>query len=85
MNIVGSLAIESLYNSITHSLVIRAIKFYLVKYSEYENSLIEFILLAIEYILSHNYFLFYNAFSVQKMGASMGAMFSPSLADFDIS
>lgn len=77
--------IESLYSVIPHQLALKAVAFHLEKYSDYDNDTVHFLLLAIEYLLVNNYFTFNNIFYIQRTGASMGAKFSPSLANLYVS
>lgn len=74
-----------MYTAIPHSLAVRAVLFHLNKYSGYDQDTILFLLIAIEYLLANNYFLFSDSFYLQKIGASMGAKFSPSLANLYVS
>lgn len=77
--------IESLYSVIPHKLAIKAVIFHLEKYSNYDYNTKLFLLDAIEYLLANNYFVFHNNFFMQRTGASMGAKFSPSLANLYVS
>lgn len=46
----------SLYSNVPHTVAISAIKFMLQKYSTYPKDTSQFIILAIQFLLSHNFF-----------------------------
>ncbi|XP_056423823.1 uncharacterized protein LOC130362802 [Hyla sarda] len=69
--------VTSLYLVIPHELAIRALSWFLETYSHYPVHLCEYFLLVIEFLLSHNFFMFNARFFLQVTGASMGAKFSP--------
>lgn len=73
--------VTSLYTAIPHNKAIIALEWYLVTYSNYNVELREFIIMATEYLLSHNFFMFNNKYYFQETGASMGDKFSPSMAN----
>ncbi|KAM9296679.1 breast cancer type 1 susceptibility protein [Gastrophryne carolinensis] len=76
-----SMDVSSLYSCIPHQKAIQATDFMLRKYTSLEEDKIQFLCLILDYLLRHNYFLFEDKFYLQKCGASMGAPFSPSLAN----
>ena len=73
--------VASLYSSIPHHLGIRAVATFLRESGRFSLVLQEFILLSLEYLLTHNFFMFDGGYYLQRCGASMGAKFSPSLAN----
>ena len=73
--------VTSLYSSIPHHLGIEAVKVFLKESGKFSLVLQEFICQALEYLLKHNFFMFDGGYYLQKCGASMGAKFSPSLAN----
>lgn len=54
---------------------------FLSKFNGYSLAHQEFILLSLEYLLTHNFFVFDGDYYLQRCWASMGACFSPSLAN----
>lgn len=73
--------VTSLYSCIPHRLGLEAITFYLDRYCGLTCIQKELILDSLGYLLGHNFFQFDGAFSRQWWEASMGAKFSPSLAN----
>lgn len=73
--------VVALYPSIPHAVALVALEFHLHKYSPYSMNFIEYVLEVTQYLLTHNYFLFDDTFFLQIRGVSMGAKFSPSLAN----
>ena len=71
----------SLYSSIPHDLGLQAVSHFLKESGHYSLVLQEFIVLALKYLLTHKFFMFDGVFYLQRCGASMGAKFSPSLAN----
>ncbi|OCT93164.1 hypothetical protein XELAEV_18016229mg [Xenopus laevis] len=63
------------------SLGLKAMSFHLDQYINYGTSLKDFRLEAIEFLLSHNFFLFDKQYYLQKQGTKMGAKFAPSYAN----
>uniref|UniRef100_A0A8C5LPP9 Reverse transcriptase domain-containing protein n=1 Tax=Leptobrachium leishanense TaxID=445787 RepID=A0A8C5LPP9_9ANUR len=77
--ILVSLDVISLYNNIPHQFGLQASKYFLSgKYSEQET---EFVLILLEFVLNHNYFLFQNQFFLQIRGTTMGTSCAPSYAN----
>lgn len=79
--VTTSCDVVELYPSIPHSLAISSLSCHLNKYSAYSPNIREFILMATEFLLTHNFFTFDNMFFLQQQGASMGAKFSHLLAN----
>ncbi|XP_040293005.1 uncharacterized protein LOC121004741 [Bufo bufo] len=72
--------IESLYTSIYHDQGVRASRSFLTM-SDYDNGMIEFILTLLEFMLTHNYFLFKDRLFLQLQGTAMGASCAPAYAN----
>ncbi|XP_075707682.1 uncharacterized protein LOC142742114 isoform X2 [Rhinoderma darwinii] len=72
--------VESLYTCIKHEAGIRAVKYFL-SMSELEKPLCSFIVQMLEYILTHNFFVFNGCFYLQLQGTAMGAACAPSYAN----
>lgn len=66
---------------IPHDKALIALHWFLKTYSDFEDDYILYLLSVTEYLLTHNAFMFDGAQYVQTTGASMGAKFSPSLAN----
>uniref|UniRef100_A0A803KFZ4 Reverse transcriptase domain-containing protein n=2 Tax=Xenopus tropicalis TaxID=8364 RepID=A0A803KFZ4_XENTR len=77
----ASIDVVSLYSCIPHSLGLEAIRYHLIHFSTYEDNLIAFILRAIQFLLTHNFFLFDKKYYLQNQGTAMGAKFAPSYAN----
>lgn len=73
--------VVALYPSIPHDQALMVLHSHLVRFSAFSTELIDFIVLAVEFLLHHNYFMFDGQFFLQWRGASMGARFSPSFAN----
>lgn len=73
--------VTSLYTVIPHDLALIAIDWFLNVYGGYSVELRDFIILSVEYLLKHNFLIFDRQFYLQSTRASMGAKFSPSLAN----
>lgn len=73
--------VTSLYSSIPHNLGIQAVAWALKESGRFSLILQDFILQALDYLLTHNFFMFDGGYYLQRCGASMGAKFSPSLAN----
>lgn len=73
--------VSALYSMIPHHLAIQALGWFLDKYSHYDIELKAYLLEVTEYLLTHNFFMFNEQHYLQTMGASMGAKFSPSIAN----
>lgn len=73
--------VVGLYPSIPHDFAIQYLYQHLTCHSSYSVQLIHFIVLGVEFLLHHNYFFYNGQFFLQRCGASMGARFSPSLAN----
>lgn len=73
--------VVSLYTSIPHAAAITALRWFLEVYSDYDIELQDMLCVTTEYLLSHNFFMFDSTLYLQKVGASMGAKFSPSIAN----
>ncbi|XP_029653875.1 uncharacterized protein LOC115227088, partial [Octopus sinensis] len=73
----------NLYTNIPHDYGIKAIKFWLEKYSEVLPGRINqiFIIEYLKCILQNNYFLFHDAYYRQKCGIAMGTKAAPVLAN----
>lgn len=77
----GQRMLLSLYSSIPHSKGMTAVKYHLDKYSGFSEGVKDFVLEAIWYLLTHNYFLFNGVFYLQTRGTAMGARFEPTYAN----
>lgn len=77
--------VSSLYSSIPHFLALMALEFQLSNMSKYTEDLIMYLSEVTNYLLTHNFFQFDQEFFLQKLGASMGAPFSPSIANIFMS
>lgn len=73
--------VVNLYPSIPHKRSLVCLGRFLDTHSNYSPETKEFIILATEFLLRHNYFQFDGSFFLQRCGASMGARFSQSLAN----
>uniref|UniRef100_A0A803K2L1 Reverse transcriptase domain-containing protein n=1 Tax=Xenopus tropicalis TaxID=8364 RepID=A0A803K2L1_XENTR len=73
--------VASLYSCIPHDRGLQAISYHLDNYSTYDIVTKNFILDSINYLLTHNFFLFDGVFYLQKCGTSMGARFAPTYAN----
>ncbi|OCT85315.1 hypothetical protein XELAEV_18023480mg [Xenopus laevis] len=71
----------SLYSSIPHNKAMLAVKYHLDKYSGYFERVRDFILEAIWYLLTQNYFAFNVVYYLQSRGTAMGAHFTPMYAN----
>lgn len=76
-----SLDVCSLYTSIPHKVGLQAVTHFLNNNSTLNTQQIDFILLASQFCLEHNYFLFDGEFYLQKQGTAMGANFFLSYAN----
>ncbi|XP_069613347.1 uncharacterized protein [Ranitomeya imitator] len=72
--------IEQLYTSIRHVDGLRASRFYLES-SNLDPDLRELVLELLEFILTHNFFVFKDRFFLQRQGTAMGAACAPSYAN----
>ncbi|CAJ0946852.1 unnamed protein product [Ranitomeya imitator] len=72
--------VESLYTSIDHSHGMRAAKFFL-DMTNLGPELIHFILELLQFILTHNFFVFKDRPFLQLQGTAMGASCAPSYAN----
>lgn len=57
-NILITVDVKVLYSCIPHHLALEAVKYHLTRYSCYSKELCEFLYLAIEFLLQHNYFYY---------------------------
>lgn len=73
--------VVGLYPSIPHDKGIIMLSKFLDQYSSYTLETKDFLVRAVDFLLGHNYFSFDGDFYLQQQGASMGARFSPSLAN----
>lgn len=80
-----TLDVVSLYSNIPHNIALTAVEYMIKKYSNFSNDLNHFLIMAIDFLLSHNYFRFDASFFIQQVGAPMGSKFSPSLANLYMS
>lgn len=80
-----TLDVVSLYSNIPHPVAVTAIEYMLKKYSAYSVDTCHFVVLAVEFLLTHNFFSFNDKFFLQTKGAPMGSKFSPSLANLVMS
>ncbi|XP_056390398.1 uncharacterized protein LOC130284250 [Hyla sarda] len=67
-----------LYPSIPRDKGLEALSIHLDRFSNYSPGLKEFLVIATDFLLQHNFFMFDNEFFLQTRGASMGAKNSPS-------
>lgn len=72
--------VVALYPSMLHDWVLITLRLYLNTYSSYSNILKEFLVMATQWLLSHNFFIFNREFFLQIRGVPMGGKCSPSLA-----
>ncbi|CAJ0967399.1 unnamed protein product [Ranitomeya imitator] len=72
--------VEQLYMSIRHEDGLRASRFYLES-SNLDPDLRELVLELLEFILTHNFFVFKDRFFLQRQGTAMGAACAPSYAN----
>uniref|UniRef100_A0A803JG97 Reverse transcriptase domain-containing protein n=1 Tax=Xenopus tropicalis TaxID=8364 RepID=A0A803JG97_XENTR len=77
----GTADVVLLYSSIPHTSGVEAVKYHLDKYSWYTEEVKEFIVEAIWYLLTHNYFMFGGVYYLQERGTTMGAQFAPTYAN----
>lgn len=73
--------IESLYTSIPHKVAMASLQFHLNKFTIFSQDLKEYIMSVTNFLMTHNYFCFDKEFYIQTRGVSMGAKYSPSLAN----
>ncbi|OCT72560.1 hypothetical protein XELAEV_18035541mg [Xenopus laevis] len=73
--------VVGLYTCIPHKKGLEAVEYHLITYSNYDDTVIDFILRTLEYLLTHNFFKFDSAFYLQKCGTLMGAKFAPTYAN----
>ncbi|CAJ0915633.1 unnamed protein product [Ranitomeya imitator] len=71
--------IEYLYTSIKHADGLRAARFFL-ETTNWDGHLIDLILDLLEFVLTHNYFVFKDRFYLQTQGTAMGTACAPSYA-----
>lgn len=71
----------SLYPSIPHHILLQELPDYLNWFSAYSEATKGFFFITIQFLLQHNFFSFDGDFYIQTCGASMGAHFSPSIAN----
>lgn len=76
--------IELLYTSIPHRIALMALNHHLVTNSLYSDNLRLFILDVTNFLMTHHFFRFDSDFYLQNKGVSMGAKYSPSLANLVI-
>ncbi|XP_073508111.1 uncharacterized protein [Phyllobates terribilis] len=72
--------VEALYTCIDHGQGIEAVRFFLGM-SNWDGRTCELVVELLEYILTHNFFVFKDQFYVQKRGTAMGAACAPSYAN----
>uniref|UniRef100_A0A803JV49 Helix-turn-helix domain-containing protein n=1 Tax=Xenopus tropicalis TaxID=8364 RepID=A0A803JV49_XENTR len=77
----GTIDVTSLYSCIPHDKGLQTISYHLDNYSSYDSVLKDFILDAILYLLTHNFFKFEGVFYLQRCGTLMGAKFAPTYAN----
>lgn len=77
--------VKSLYTSIPHRVAIMALEFHLSKVSHFSVEFKDFVLQVEDFLMSHNYFSFDQKKFLQSRGVSMGAKYSPSLANLVMS
>ncbi|XP_031751078.1 uncharacterized protein LOC116408410 [Xenopus tropicalis] len=77
----ATIDVASLYSCIPHDRGLTAISYHLERYSTYDVATQNFILNAIDFLLTHNFFKFDGTFYLQKCGTSMGAKFAPTYAN----
>lgn len=73
--------VQSLYTCIPHKVALTALDYHVSKYSNYTQDLKGFMMQVTFFLMTHNYFVFDQKFYLQQRGVSMGAKFSPSLAN----
>lgn len=73
--------VVALYPSIPQNEAINMLSMFLDKYANYTLETKQFLVSAVEFLLKHNFFSFDGDFYIQQQGVSMGARFSPSLAN----
>lgn len=73
--------VVALYPSIPQNEAINMLSMFLDKYANYTLETKQFLVSAVKFLLKHNFFSFDGDFYIQQQGASMGARFSPSLAN----
>ncbi|XP_013868522.1 uncharacterized protein LOC106520812, partial [Austrofundulus limnaeus] len=74
-----SMDVESLYTNIAHVPGIEAVRFFLEN-NDMTTDEIEFLLLLIEWSLTHNFFTFNGEYYLQLCGVSMGSKYAPQFA-----
>ncbi|KAL2102084.1 hypothetical protein ACEWY4_003845 [Coilia grayii] len=79
--ILVSLDVNALYTSIPHDGGLEALEYFLSKRDNSPNPSINCILELVKLILTCNYFLFQDAWFLQKRGVAMGSPFAPSFAN----
>ncbi|XP_073431355.1 uncharacterized protein [Dendrobates tinctorius] len=72
--------VEALYSSIRHHDGLRAVNKHLL-HSNLDKDLADFVLKLLEYVLTHNAFMFNGKIYLQKQGTAMGASCAPSYAN----
>lgn len=80
-----TLDVVSLYSNIPHPVALAAVEHMLHKHSSYSPDVCQFIIQAVEFLLTHNFFSFDDSFFLQIKEAPMGSKFSPSLANLVMS
>lgn len=73
--------VESLYTAIPHSIALWALEYHFSSNSNFTLDLRNYALQVTDFLMKHNYFFFNSQFFLQVRGVSMGAKYSPSLAN----
>uniref|UniRef100_A0A8C5P7I8 Reverse transcriptase domain-containing protein n=1 Tax=Leptobrachium leishanense TaxID=445787 RepID=A0A8C5P7I8_9ANUR len=79
-----SLDVESLYSCIPHNLGLEHVKYYLDRRGEKHKKHTTFVLQLLQFVLTHNFFLFDHKFYRQITGTAMGTSMAPSYANLHL-
>ncbi|CAJ0929381.1 unnamed protein product, partial [Ranitomeya imitator] len=79
--ILGSIDVEALYSSIPHSMGLKALEYYLRTRAVFFEKHSKFVVELMEFVLTHNYFLFNGKYFHQLRGTAMGCSCAPSYAN----
>ncbi|XP_044148864.1 protein YAE1 homolog isoform X1 [Bufo gargarizans] len=73
--------VTSLYTVIPHNLAMVSLVWFLNVYSDFSATFQDFVCRVVLFLLKHNVFMFSQRYFLQLTGVSMGAKFSPSMAN----
>uniref|UniRef100_A0A8C5R1Q4 Reverse transcriptase domain-containing protein n=1 Tax=Leptobrachium leishanense TaxID=445787 RepID=A0A8C5R1Q4_9ANUR len=79
-----SLDVESLYSCIPHDLGLKHVKFYLETRGDAHSKHTKFVLQLLQFVLTHNFFIFDRTYYRQVTGTAMGTAMAPSYANLHL-